>query len=141
VEKDAAILADAAILEAKAVLAHAAILVDTATLVAATTPADEPIPGGAATLEGKPFPGGAAIPADEATTVGVTTTEDGATLTGIVAVVVSVSGTTVHLTHMAPTITTSRTIATPMATMISGAIGIPQPLAATPTHTGINVSP
>ena len=142
--KDAVILAEAAILMGKAVLAHAVILVDTATLLTAATLADladEPIPGGAATLAVKPFRV-AAIPADEATTVGAIMTGDGAgaTMTGIVAVVASVSGTTVHLTRMAPAITTSRTIAIPTATTINGAIGILQPRAATPTHTGIKVS-
>lgn len=138
-------MADAAILMGKAVLAHAVILVDTATLLTAATLADladEPIPGGAATLAGTHFPAVAAIPADEATTVGAIMTADGAgaTMTGIVAVVASVSGTTVHLTRMAPAITTSRTIAIPTATTINGAIGILQPRAATPTHTATNVS-
>jgi len=145
VGKDAVILAEAAILMGKAVLAHAVILVDTATLLTAATLADladEPIPGGAATLASKHFPAVAAIPADEATTVGAIMTEDGAgaTMTGIVAVVASVSGTTVRLTRMAPAITTRRTIAIPTATTINGAIGILQPRAATPTHTGIKVS-
>ena len=163
---DAVILVAADIRAHKAVLADAAILAEAATLVAAATLADKPIlaaaailadkhiPVAAATLADKatltdkrilvddPILAVAATPVDEATTVGGNMTADGggATMTGIVAVVASVLGTTVHLTRMAPAITTSRTIAIPTATTINGAIGILQPRAATPTHTGIKVS-
>ena len=162
---DAVILVAADIRAHKAVLADAAILAEAATLVAAATLADKPIlaaaailadkhiPVAAATLADKatltdkrilvddPILAVAATPVDEATTVGGNMTADGggATMTGIVAVVASASGTTALLTRTAPAIT-NRTIAIPTATTINGAIGIPQPQAATPTRTGINVS-
>jgi hypothetical protein len=156
---------DADIRVHKAVLADADILVEAATLVAAVTLADKPIlapaailadkriPAATATLAGKatladePIPVDEVIPAvaatrvNEAITVGANMSANGAgaTMTGIVAVVASASGTTAHLTRMVPAIT-NRTIAIPTATTINGAIGIPQPLAVTPTRTGINVS-
>jgi hypothetical protein len=132
VEADADILVDADIPVRKAVLARAAILAGAATLVAAVTLADKRIPAD------EPIPAVEATPADEAITVGATMTVVGAGVTGIVAAVASASGTTPHLTRMVPAIPTSRTIAIPTATTINGAIGIPQPLAATPARTGIN---
>jgi hypothetical protein len=112
-----------------------AVLAAVATQADKTTLAEASIQVAAGILAGKD------IPADEVTT-GATTIVDapGATVTGIVAVVASASDTMPHLTHIAPVITTSRTIAIPTATTIDGAIGIRQPLAATPTRTGINAS-
>jgi len=116
---------------AAAIPAAAATLAGKRIPAAVATLADNGIPAAAVILAGK------RIPADAATMVGAAMTADGAgaAVTVIAAVVALASGTTRHLTRTAPAITISRTIAIPTATTISGATGMLQPLAATPTRT------
>jgi hypothetical protein len=118
----------------------AVILVEADTQAAAATPVDKGIPADAEIPAGGATTVVEAIPAGAAITAGATMTADGdgVTVSGIVAVAASASGTTLRRTRMGPTIITSRTTAIPTATTISGATGIPLPLAATPSHTGIN---
>jgi hypothetical protein len=116
----------------------AATPVDKDIRVAVATPADKHILAGAATLVDGPIQVAAATLVNEPTRVDEATT---AGATGIVAVVASASDSTARLTRIAPAIITSRIIAIPTVTTINGAIGVPRPLAATPTPTtGINVA-
>ena len=133
-ERKAGPAADAAILAGKCIPADAATPAGKRIPVDAATPAGNGIPVDAATPAGKRFPADAATRAVVATTaVGATMIADAAG--GIEAVAALASGTTRHLTHTAPAITISRTIAIPTATTISGATGMLQPLGATPTRT------
>lgn len=135
----AAIPADTATLAGKRIPADAAIPAGSATPVAAAILADRRIPVAAAILADSRIPAVVATPADEATraeeatTVGATMIAAGAG--GIEAVGALASGTTRHLTRTAPAIPISRTIAIPTATTISGATGILQRPAASPTST------
>ena len=120
----------------------AVILVEADTPAAVATPVDKGI------RADDPISAVAAIPADGTTTVvaaimvvaTMIADGDGVTVTGIVAAAVSDSGTTPRLTHMAPTIITSRITAIPTATTINGVTGIRRPRAAMPSPTGINGS-
>jgi hypothetical protein len=133
----AAIPADAATPAGKRIPADAAILAGNGIPADAATLAGNGIPADAVILAGRRFRAAESILAVAATTVGVTTTVAATTIAdgagGMVAVGALASGTTLHLTRTALAITISRTIAIPTATTISGATGIPQPLAAMPT--------
>ncbi|HXI44345.1 MAG TPA: hypothetical protein VNH83_30450 [Bryobacteraceae bacterium] len=124
----------------------AVILVEADTQEAVAIPVDKGI------RANDPIPAVAAIPADETTTVvaaipavaaimAVATMiadGDGVIVAGIVAAAASDSGTTPRLMRMAPTITTSRIIAIPTGTTISGVTGMRRPPAATSSPTGTN---